>query len=81
MPKWLKRVLPVMKQTILTFFQRFLILKGIYIVVLVEKLQKFCLMVELHREGSAPAACAAGLFINRKNYPLYLTHRICFMGL
>ena len=23
----------------------------------------FCLLVELHQEGSAPAACAAGLFI------------------
>ena len=23
----------------------------------------FCLLVELHRGGSAPAACAAGLFI------------------
>ena len=23
---------------------------------------RFCLLVELHREGSAPAACAAGLF-------------------
>ena len=23
----------------------------------------FCLLVELHREGSAPAACAAGLFL------------------
>ena len=23
---------------------------------------EFCLLVELHREGSAPAACAAGLF-------------------
>ena len=25
----------------------------------------FCLLVELHRKGSAPAACAAGLFINK----------------
>ena len=24
---------------------------------------KFCLLVDLHREGYAPAACAAGLFI------------------
>ena len=24
----------------------------------------FCPLVELHREGSAPAACAAGLFLN-----------------
>ena len=24
---------------------------------------RFCLLVELHREGSAPAACAAGLFL------------------
>ena len=29
----------------------------------------FCLLVELHREGSVPAACAAGLF----SYPNYLT--------
>ena len=28
----------------------------------------FCLLVELHREGSAPAACAAGLF---QNEPIY----------
>ena len=25
----------------------------------------FCLLVELHREGSAPAACAAGLLHNQ----------------
>ena len=25
----------------------------------------FCLLVELHREGSAPAACEAGLFQNK----------------
>ena len=24
----------------------------------------FCPLIELHREGSAPAACAAGLFVN-----------------
>ena len=26
---------------------------------------RFCLMVELHREGSEPAACAAGLFTSK----------------
>ena len=26
----------------------------------------FCPLVELHREGSAPAACAAGLFNGKK---------------
>ena len=25
----------------------------------------FCLLVELYREGSAPGACAAGLFISK----------------
>ena len=30
---------------------------------LVQKLQRFYLVVELHWEGSAPAACAAGLFV------------------
>ena len=30
----------------------------------------FCLLVELHREGSAPAACAAGLFFKK----------VCFTG-
>ena len=28
----------------------------------------FCPLVELHREGSAPAACAAGLFVNALNF-------------
>ena len=28
----------------------------------------FCLLVELHREGSAPAACAAGLFKGISQY-------------
>ena len=61
-------VLPVIKQTILTFFQRFKIFKGIKIALLNQKLWRFCwmggfcLLVELHQEGSAPAACAAGLF-------------------
>ena len=27
---------------------------------------KFCLLVELHQEGSAPAVCAAGLFLGFK---------------
>ena len=41
------------------------ILKGIKITVLAQKLQQFCLkggfclLVELHGEGSAPVACAA----------------------
>ena len=52
----------------MTFFQRFWILKGIKIGKLVQKLQwfcwmgGFCLLVELHWEGTAPAACAAALF-------------------
>ena len=43
-------------------------MKGIKIALLVQELRRFCwigglcLLVELHREGSAPAACAAGLF-------------------
>ena len=63
-------VLPIIKQTWLTFFRRFWILKGIIIAVLVEKCQwfcwmgGFCLLVELHQEGSVPAACAAGLFLS-----------------
>ena len=28
----------------------------------IQKLRRFCQVVKLHREGSAPAACAAGLF-------------------
>ena len=57
-PRRLKMVLPVQKQNI--FFQRFLILKGILIAVLVQKLRQFCWMVgfcpmvELHLEVSAP---------------------------
>ena len=45
-----------------------LILKGIQIALLVQKKRQFCWMggfcplVELHREGSALAACTAGLF-------------------
>ena len=60
MPKPLKMVLPVIKQTIIIFFQRFLILKGIKIAVLVQKLwrfcstSRFCLMVELYMEGVPP---------------------------
>ena len=30
---------------------------------------RFCLLVELHREGSAFAACAAGLFFNHVKGP------------
>ena len=48
----------------------------------------FCLLVELHREGSAPAACAAGLFLKedghkedrKKKYRLYregLARQLC----
>ena len=29
----------------------------------------FCLLVELHREGSVPAACAGGLFFNKHPHP------------
>ena len=49
-------------------FRRFLILKGFKIAQLVQELRQFCwmgrlcLFVELHQEGSAPAACAIGLF-------------------
>ena len=61
---------PVVKQT--TFW----ILKGIKIAVLVQNLRRFCwtdwfcLLVDLHREGSAPAACAAGLFRTISIYKL-----------
>ena len=64
----IKMVLPVIKQNILKFFQKFKILKGIKIAQLVQKLLRFCwmgifcLLVELYLEGSASAACAAGLF-------------------
>ena len=36
----------------------------------------FCLLVELHREGSAPAACAAGLFFRMfsSNQTIFLLH-------
>ena len=38
----------------------------------------FCPLVELHREGSAPAACAAGLFstvlMYAIMYPINLAH-------
>ena len=46
----------------------FYILKGIQSALLVQKLLQFCwmggfcLLVEHHWEGSAPSACAAGLF-------------------
>ena len=51
-----------------TIFQEIQNLKGFQVALLVQKLWQFCLMsavcllVELHREGSAPTACAAGLF-------------------
>ena len=53
-----------------TIFRRFWILKGISIALLVQKLRGFWwtggfyLVVELHREGSASAVCAGGLFFN-----------------
>ena len=46
-------------------------MKGITIAVFFQRLRQFaewldfCLLVELHREGSAPAACAAGLFLDK----------------
>ena len=49
-------------------------MKGNKITVLVQKLRwfcwmgVFCLKVELHRQGSAPAACAAGLFMEMLNW-------------
>ena len=54
----------------------YLIPKGIQIAYLVQKLQQFCRMggfcplLELHREGSAPAACAADLFFPATVYVL-----------
>ena len=45
------------------FFRRFLI----QIALLVQKLRQFSKWVDLHWEGSAPAACAAGLFKMRKH--------------
>ena len=56
------------KTTYIDIFSKILNRDGIEIAVLVQKLQRFCwmggfcLLVELHREGSAPAACTAGLF-------------------
>ena len=53
---------------LLSVLKRFQILKSIKMAVLVQNLRRFswlgvfCLLVELHREGSAPAAFAAGLF-------------------
>ena len=48
-------------------FRTFKVLKGIPMAVLVQKLRRFCwmdgfwLLMELHQEGFAPGACAAGL--------------------
>ena len=56
-------------------FRAFQISKDTKIPSLVPKLDWFCrtsgvcLLVELHRKGSAPAACAAGLFIWKKEKP------------
>ena len=46
-----------------------LILKGIPIAILFQEIGRFCkrggfcLALELHQEGSVPAACVAGLFL------------------
>ena len=59
-------VLPVIKQTIVTFFLRFLILKGILFAVPFQKLRlnEWILPTGGVASGRVcPAACAAGLFI------------------
>ena len=55
---------------------------GIKIALLVRELRPFCwigwfcLLVELHREGSAPAACAADLFFLRRDGASWW--RVCY---
>ena len=57
-------------------FLKFLILKDIKIESIDQKFQQFfwmggfCLLVELHLEGSAPTACKAGLFWTMSKYEL-----------
>ena len=58
-PKRLEMVLQVINKTMLTnWFKSYCVS---------DELVDFSLLVELHREGSAPAACAAGL-LHRKKY-------------
>ena len=42
----------------------------------------FCLLVELHREGSAPAACAAGMFLLHFifSHVSYFSHKSFFVA-
>ena len=57
--------------------------KGIKIPLVVQKLRPFyrrggfSLLVELHREGSAPALCAAGLFLELPGTFLELPCTFC----
>ena len=66
MPKRLEIALPVIKETI-KVIKNFLNpeghqnpISGLKVTAIL--LKGFSLLVEHHREGSAPAACAAGLF-------------------
>ena len=68
MPKRLKDGALIKKIDYIIIFRRFLIWMAIKIAWRVQELQKFfcmigfCLFVELHQDGSAPATCAVSLF-------------------
>ena len=70
----MKMVLSVIKETMLQFFLEIRNLKGTQITLLVQKLWQFCwigglcLLVELHKEASGSAACAACLFSIKYNF-------------
>ena len=72
MPKWLRDGAFIIKIDYVGIFKRFLMWMTIKIARLVQELQQFfcmtgfCLFVELHQDGSAPATCTCFPIILKK---------------
>ena len=65
---WLLYIIHVMHSVLassISLFQTSKIVKEnkLWVIQIFSPIGKFCLLVELHRKGSAPAACAGGLFL------------------
>ena len=81
MPQRLEMMLSIIKYRILEHFTWFKISKCIQIAMLVQGLRQFCrmgglcLFVELHRKGSAPAACEQVCYtVNCSHFKFCLVH-------